>query len=236
MSAKLVEPANVPALDNATEAEDDRMRDIARRERVHDGVVAFARRCNFDEHRSLHKERLALILFDESARLGLHHMDRVAPDTDQSLAPREILSCAALLHDVGRAEEQEHRHKAAFNLVVGEKIPHISKHDRSLVALVVRYHRGSGPEAEKYSVIAAAHAALSPSEQRMVVRLSAILSLAGGLASGQVDAIQDLHLILKGNRVTVRLAPGMHDDAARIAGQKTARRFENQFKVRVELG
>src|SRR5512139_186050 len=134
---------------------------------MRDAVLAFAKRFEFDETHSLQDERLALQLFDETARIGLHRMNDTPLDGDKALAPREILSYAALLHDIGYVEGYENHHKTSFRLITGEKIGHASKHDRLLLALVARYHRGATPDPEKHE----AYAALSPEDQRMVSRL-----------------------------------------------------------------
>ncbi|MGE5603630.1 MAG: HD domain-containing protein [Nitrososphaerales archaeon] len=198
---------------------------------MRDAVLAFARRFDFEEGHSLQDERLALRLFDETARLELHRLDHVPLDLDKGLTPREILSCAALLHDVGYVEGYENHHKTSFKLITGEKIGPLTKRDRLLVALVARYHRGATPDPEKHE----AYSGLSPEDQRMVAQLGAILRFADGLDRSHTDAVRDLDLSLEGNRLTVALAPGTDDEAERWAGQKKAHWFESQFRVRVEL-
>jgi exopolyphosphatase/guanosine-5'-triphosphate,3'-diphosphate pyrophosphatase len=198
---------------------------------MRDAVIALARRHDFEEAHSLQDERLALRLFDETARLGLHRLDEPPLDGEKALTPREILSYAALLHDIGYVEGYEGHHKTAFRLVTAEKIPGISRQDRTLIALVARYHRGATPDPEKHE----AFAALSSQEQRKVARLGAILRFADGLDRSHTEAVQDLRCDLKGNRLIVRLIPGVNDESERLAGQKKARWFESLFGVRVEL-
>ncbi len=198
---------------------------------MRDAVIALARRHDFEEAHSLQDERLALRLFDETARLGLHRLDEPPLDGEKALTPREILSYAALLHDIGYVEGYEGHHKTAFRLVTAEKIPGIGRQDRTLIALVARYHRGATPDPEKHE----AFAALSSQEQRKVARLGAILRFADGLDRSHTEAVQDLRCDLKGNRLIVTLIPGVNDESERLAGQKKARWFESQFGVRVEL-
>lgn len=198
---------------------------------MRDAVLAFAKRLDFEEEHSLQDERLALRLFDETARLGLHRMHEVPLDVDKCLTPREILSCAALLHDIGYVEGYENHHKTAFRLITGEKIAGLSRHDRLLVALVARYHRGATPDPEKHE----AYAALPPEEQHVVARLGALLRFADGLDRSHTDVVQDIELSLDGGRLTITLKPGTNDEAERWAGQKKAHWFESQFRVRVEL-
>lgn len=198
---------------------------------MREAVLAFAKRFGFDETHSLQDERLALRLFDETARLKLHRMDEVPLDGDKALTPREILSYAALLHDIGYVEGYENHHKTSFKLITADKIGGLSKRDRLLVALVARYHRGATPDSAKHE----AYAALSPEDQRLVARLGALLRFADGLDRSHTDAVKDLQLALEGNRLIVTLIPGTQDEDERLAGQKKAHWFENQFRVRVEL-
>lgn len=198
---------------------------------MRDQVLALARRFDFEEEHSLQDERIALRLFDETARVGLHHMDDVPLDGEKALTPREILSYAAILHDIGYTEGYEDHHKTAFRLITNEKIPGISKRDQLFVALVARYHRGATADPSKHEVLAA----LPSKDQRMVTRLGAILRFADGLDRGHTDAVSDLVLALEGNRLVVTLIPGANDDEERFAGQKKAHWFESVFGVRVEL-
>jgi exopolyphosphatase/guanosine-5'-triphosphate,3'-diphosphate pyrophosphatase len=198
---------------------------------MRDHVLALARRYNFEEEHSLQDERLALRLFDETARVGLHQMDETPLDGEKALTPREILSFAAILHDIGYTEGYENHHKTAYRLITGEKIPGVSKRDLNLIALVARYHRGATADPTRHEVLAS----LSSREQRMVTRLGAILRFADGLDRSHTDAVRDLRVTLDGNRLVVALDPGTNDEEERLAGQKKARWFESVFGVRIDL-
>jgi exopolyphosphatase/guanosine-5'-triphosphate,3'-diphosphate pyrophosphatase len=198
---------------------------------MRDQVLDIARKYDFEEAHSLQDERIALRLFDETARLGLHHMDESLLDGDKALTPREILSYAAILHDIGYTEGYEDHHKTAFRLITDEKIPGVSKRDIMLVALVARYHRGATADPSRHEALAS----LPSEEQRMVTRLGALLRFADGLDRGHADAVQDLRVELEGNRLIVTLEPGTDDEEERMAGQKKARWFESVFGVRVDL-
>ena len=198
---------------------------------MRENVLALARRFDFEEEHSLQDERLALRLFDETARVKLHHMDDVPLDEEKALTPREILSYAAILHDIGYTEGYEDHHKTSFKLITGEKIPGLSKRDQLLVALVARYHRGATADPAKHEVLSA----LPSKDQRMVSRLGAILRFADGLDRSHTDAVRDLSVTLEGSRLIVTLIPGTQDDEERFAGQKKAHWFESVFGVRVEL-
>ena len=119
---------------------------------LRDTILALARRYDFEEGHSLQDERLALRLFDETMRVGLHHLGQ-HPAYDTAIAscsPRDILSSAAILHDIGYVEGYEQHHKTAYRLIMAEPIPGLSPHDQTLIAHVARYHRGGTPDPVKH--------------------------------------------------------------------------------------
>jgi len=218
-------------------------------------ILALARRYDFEEGHSLQDERLALRLFDETSRLRLHALGRgeafpAQPADNQDLSlrgnsvrspqnaeeclaptPRDILSSAAILHDIGYVEGYEQHHKTAFRLIIAEPIPGLSPHDQTLIAHVARYHRGGLPDPAKHP----SFAALPLPDRSLVEQLGAILRFADGLDRSHSDAVQDLGCELDGNRLIITLLPGTDDEAERWAGAKKARWFESVYGVQVIL-
>lgn len=227
---------------------------------LRDTILALARRYDFEEGHSLQDERLALRLFDETARVGLHHLgshpERTpVPEAERSgsegslthdeemlrsaqhdstaiaCSPRDILSSAAILHDIGYVDGYEQHHKTAFRLIMAEPIPGLSPHDQTLIAHVARYHRGGTPDPVKHP----AFAALPTADRALVEQLGAIIRFADGLDRSHANAVADLRCALDGNRLIVTLLPGLDNEAERWAGQKKARWFEGVFGVQVIL-
>jgi exopolyphosphatase/pppGpp-phosphohydrolase len=229
-------------------------------------ILALARRYDFEEGHSLQDERLALLLFDETARVGLHRLEQQPsldshpersegslPDNEEMLrshsaslrgqvsaqhdtpdagcTPRDILSCAAILHDIGYVDGYEQHHKTAFRLIMADPIPGLSPHDQTLIAHVARYHRGGTPDPVKHP----AFAALPTADRSLVEQLGAIIRFADGLDRSHANAVADLQCALDGNRLIVTLLPGLDNEAERWAGQKKARWFEGVFGVQVIL-
>jgi exopolyphosphatase / guanosine-5'-triphosphate,3'-diphosphate pyrophosphatase len=198
---------------------------------LRDAVLALARRFDFEEGHSLQDERNALRLFDETARLGLHDLAASPPPGSEraalGLAPRDILSYAAILHDIGYVEGYEEHHKTAFRLITADPIPGMTPQAQTLVALVARYHRGATPDPAKHD----AYAALSTELRDLVSRLGSLLRFADGLDRSHTNAVSDLRCELDGNRLLVTLIPGTDDAEERFAGQKKARWFESMFGV-----
>jgi exopolyphosphatase/guanosine-5'-triphosphate,3'-diphosphate pyrophosphatase len=185
-------------------------------------ALARARALEFEEGHSLQDERTALRLFDEASRVKLHKM---GPEE------RELLSLAAILHDVGYAVGYEEHHKHAYRLILEEPIPGLSPHRQELVAQVARYHRGALPDPDKHR----AFAALDKPDRELVAQLGAILRLADGLDRSHTNAVQDLTLALVGDRLVLTLAPGRADADERWAGGKKGRFFEQVFGVQLEI-
>ena len=250
---------------------------------LRDTILALARRYDFEEGHSLQDERLALRLFDETARVGLHHLGchpdhgqidslqvgkedqefvilsgsttQLPPQQDTSeesplgdkellrsrsaqhdaaimrCSPRDILSFAAILHDIGYVDGYEQHHKTAFRLIMAEPIPGLSPHDQTLIAHVARYHRGGTPDPVKHP----AFAALPTADRALVEQLGSIIRFADGLDRSHANAVADLRCALDGNRLIVTLLPGLDNEAGRWAGQKKARWFESVYGVHVIL-
>jgi exopolyphosphatase/guanosine-5'-triphosphate,3'-diphosphate pyrophosphatase len=200
---------------------------------LRDTILTLARRYEFEEGHSLQDERLALCLFDETARVGLHRLGR-PPEHDTTIAscsPRDILSAAAILHDIGYVDGYEQHHKTTFRLIMAEPIPGLLPHDQTLIAHVARYHRGGTPDPVKHP----AFAALPTTDRALVEQLGAMIRFADGLDRSHANAVADLRCALDGNRLIVTLLPGLDNEAERWAGQKKARWFESVFGVRVIL-
>ncbi len=207
---------------------------------LRDTILTLARRYDFEEDHSLQDERLALRLFDELAQVGLGlHSPSPNPlprcdggeDQEVEISPRDLLSAAAILHDIGYVEGYDQHHKTAFRLILAEPIPGLAPREQTLVAHVARYHRGGTPDPSKHP----AFAALPLEDRALVEQLGAILRFADGLDRSHTDAVQDLRCDFDGHRLILTLLPGAGDEAERGAGQKKARWFEAVYGVQVVL-
>lgn len=194
---------------------------------LREAILALARSFDYEEDHSLQDERLALRLFDETARLGLHRL----AEATTGISPRELLSSAAILHDIGYVEGYEEHHKAAYRLIRAADIPGTTERERELIALTARYHRGAQPDAQKH----APFAALRVEDRQLVTWLGALLRFADGLDRSHTRAVRDLHCEMDGTQLVVTLLPGRNDAEERWAGQKKARWFESVFEVEVVL-
>ena len=136
-------------------------------------VIGFAERCHYEEPHSRHVQRLSLQLFDAlGARLGCEPRER------------QILSDAALLHDVGYHINYEDHHKHSFHLIRHADLPAMPPEEQVVIALVARYHRGAEPRRKHRDWFA-----LDRETRERVKRLSAIIRVADGFDRGHVGAV-----------------------------------------------
>ena len=123
--------------------------------------------------------RLALELYDGLAAAGLLSTLNGAGDV------RDSLYVAALLHDVGRSKEKKGHHKASLELIKAHGTPLGWKAENmQRAAVVARFHAGALPTRSHKAL-----RDLLPDEQKLIIRLAAVLRLANAL-----DAAHDGHI------------------------------------------
>jgi exopolyphosphatase/guanosine-5'-triphosphate,3'-diphosphate pyrophosphatase len=130
-------------------------------------AVEFAVRCGVLEAGARHTAALAASLYDQLAGLRMFA---------HNVFERSVLEHAAILRDVGYLVNYSGHHKHSYHLILHADLAGISHRERSLVAVVARYHRKSHP-----SVAHEEFAALPADDQAMVRRLAAVLRIADGL-------------------------------------------------------
>lgn len=158
-----------------------------------DAVRRFARRCRSNER---HGEQVALLagqLFD-----GLQARYRLPA------ASRELLTAAALLHDVGFLVNHSKHHKHAYHLIMHSDLAGFAGREIELIANVARYHRRAYPKK--------AHAnfgRLDKADRRLVRRLAGILRLGVALNRSHQQLVQRVACVVRRGKATLTV----HADA-----------------------
>lgn len=154
-------------------------------------IREFVERCRADRRHAEHVRLLALNLFDLlNDRLELSDEDRA------------LLEAAALLHDVGQLVSYRKHHKHSYQLIMhGEGLP-FSARDRSIVALVSRYHRRKGPRKKDKEF-----GAMSPEDRTIIRRLAGILRVAEGLDRGHSAIVESIAVEVCPTRLTLKAVP-----------------------------
>ncbi len=101
------------------------------------------------------------------------------------LTPRQRLQLemAAILHDIGRFVDLRQHHKHSMYLIDNAQIPGVAAGERTLVAMIARYHRRSEPKSSHPEYLA-----LPPQDKVSVQLLAAILRLADAAVNGGAAA------------------------------------------------
>jgi len=143
--------------------------------------------------------RLALEIYDGLGAAGLlGAMNGAGGDA------RDSLYLAALLHDVGKSKGNKGHHKASLELIKAHGTPlGWNAEAMQRAAVVARFHAGALPTRSHRAM-----RDLLPDEQKVIIRLAAILRLANAL-----DAAHDGHI----RRVQIESAGRMSTDARRRA-------------------
>src|SRR5439155_21519114 len=95
-------------------------------------VLNLAAQYQVDPAHTRHVAALALGMFDELARLGLHPGDE---------RERELLWAASMLHDIGMSVDYDDHHKHSRYLILNAGLPGFTPTEVAIIAQAARYHR-----------------------------------------------------------------------------------------------
>jgi exopolyphosphatase/guanosine-5'-triphosphate,3'-diphosphate pyrophosphatase len=176
-------------------------------------VFAVGRRYGYEESHALQVADLAEKIFDA-----------LAPIYNLKRHGRTLLSAAALLHDVGYHISHESHHKHSYYLIKHSEMTGFSEIEKTIIANVARYHRGSLPK-EKHTDFME----LGEKERRTVAQLGAILRLAEALDRGHESRIQDLKFKRDKQNITLKLVCDADCTIERQAIEQKKDLFEMAF-------
>jgi exopolyphosphatase/guanosine-5'-triphosphate,3'-diphosphate pyrophosphatase len=141
-----------------------------------------------------------------------------------------LLQVAAILHEVGTYVSPRAHHKHSEYIILNSEIFGLDRLDVTIVALVSRYHRHSGPRLDHPS-----YAALSTDDRIRVCKLAAILRVADALERTHAQRISKIEILLTHDKLRIRL-PGLEDAAIeRLAMDSKADLFEQVFGLAVVI-
>ena len=147
-------------------------------------VCALAEAHRYEREHTHQVTRLAMALFD-----GL------APALGLNADARFLLQCGAMLHDIGWSDGRKAHHKTAQRLILAAEGLPFDDRERTIVALVARYHRKAlpAPDHEGY-------ADLGEADRRLVRALGGILRVADGLDRSHVNVVRERGIDLAGRK------------------------------------
>lgn len=163
-------------------------------------------------------------------RISLHLFDRLAELHGMGQNDALLLHVAAILHEVGTYISPRAHHKHSEYIILNSEIFGLGRRDVTIIALVARYHRHSGPKLDH-----PAYAALDPSDRILVSKLAAILRVADALERTHDQRVRDIVVRHDRHRLTLAL-PGVTDIAVeRLAMQDKGDLFEEVFGLDVVI-
>jgi exopolyphosphatase / guanosine-5'-triphosphate,3'-diphosphate pyrophosphatase len=141
-----------------------------------------------------------------------------------------LLQVAAILHEVGTYVSPRAHHKHSEYLILNSEVFGLDRLDVTLVALVARYHRHSGPRLEHPS-----YGALTTDDRIRVCKLAALLRVADALERTHAQRVANLEIHLEPTKLRIYL-PGVADAAVeRLAMASKADLFEQVFGLSVVI-
>jgi exopolyphosphatase/guanosine-5'-triphosphate,3'-diphosphate pyrophosphatase len=141
-------------------------------------VREFGQRLRIDEPHAYHMATLTMSLFDALPLQG-----------EDVTRWRELLRCAAYLHECGKFINLSGFHKHAQYLIKNSSLLGFSQRELEIVAVLVRFHRKRTPRPDDD-----VFEGLEKSDQVWVTRLASVLRLAVSLDRGRIGRIRKVKL------------------------------------------
>lgn len=180
---------------------------------------AFARSLHFEEAHGFQVQHIALSLFEQLA-------GPLAIDP----GGRDLLSAAALLHDVGYVVGFRGHHKHTYRLIAHAQLDGFTPREREIIALVARYHRRTGPR-KKHR----AWAALARDDRLLVRQLAALLRIADALDRRHSQRLKEVRCRVTKGRVRFTLFPGRALGVELHAAETKSNLFRKAFDREVSF-
>lgn len=141
-----------------------------------------------------------------------------------------LLQVAAILHEVGTFVSPRAHHKHSEYIILNSEIFGLDRLDITMIAMVARYHRHSGPRTDHPN-----YRDLDTADRIRVAKLSALLRVADALERTHDQRVHEI-LIRRDERRLRLVLPGVNDAAVeRLAMASKADLFEQVFGLEVVI-
>lgn len=130
----------------------------------------------------------------------------------QKLIPKEyarpdLLTYAAILHDIGWVGGQVDHNKRSLEMIVSDPPKGLSEREILIVANIARYHRKAVPKTKHDS-----YAGLPEKDKQIVRYMSALLRIADGLDAGHDSAAEVTGAEISDDSITISITAGAYAD------------------------
>ena len=183
-----------------------------------ESVLNRAAQYRHDSAHTEHVATLALAMFDELARLGLHAGDPLE---------RELLWAACALHDVGMSVDYDDHHKHSRYLILNGGLPGYSPREVAIIAQAARYHRKGMPEPGPLAAL------FEPGDAARLDRCAVLLRLAEDLERSRDQVVRATRFTPAGangsGEIELRLIADGEPTVPRWAASRERELFERAF-------
>ena len=151
---------------------------------------------------------------DHVAALAVQIFDGLRPWHNLGARSRELLHCAALLHDIGWSQKPDgkNHHKWSAKLIQDHAWKTLTPEEMAIVAQIARYHRKAPPQPDH-----AEFHALKGAAQKSVMILGGILRIADALDRTHTGKIARLEASATKEAILVRVQSTGTWNAERVA-------------------
>jgi exopolyphosphatase/guanosine-5'-triphosphate,3'-diphosphate pyrophosphatase len=185
----------------------------------HQSVYELLKRCQWHEKHSAHVTRIALKLFDD-----LHAWH------DLTVADRELLKLACLMHDIGYHISQQKHHKHALYLISNADLKGFTPDEINVMSNVARYHRRSVPK-DRHEEFAR----LKPELKSKIIKMSAFMRVADGLDRSHYQNVQAVKAQVSGNSIDIALVTTSDPELEIWGAKRKSDLFEQLFRRKVRF-
>ncbi|HTU79537.1 MAG TPA: Ppx/GppA phosphatase family protein [Solirubrobacteraceae bacterium] len=177
-------------------------------------VLNMAAQYAVDREHTQHVAALALGMFDELARLGLHKGDP---------RERELLWAACMLHDVGMSIDYDDHHKHSRYLILNGALPGFEPVETAIVAQAARYHRKGMPAPGPLAAL------FGEGDAERLDRCATLLRLAEDLERSRDQLVRATSLAVHNGTVELRLLADGESAVPRWAASRERELFARAF-------
>jgi exopolyphosphatase / guanosine-5'-triphosphate,3'-diphosphate pyrophosphatase len=177
-------------------------------------VLNLAGQYHLDVAHTRHVAALALGMFDELARLGLH---------DGDARERELLWAASMLHDVGMSVDYDDHHKHSRYLILNAGLPGFSPVEVAIIAQAARYHRKGTPDPGPLRAL------FGDGDAERLDRCAVLLRLAEDLERSRDQLVRGTRLELHDDEVELQLIADGDPVVPRWAARRETGLFARAF-------
>jgi exopolyphosphatase / guanosine-5'-triphosphate,3'-diphosphate pyrophosphatase len=183
-------------------------------------VLNLASQYNFDSAHTRHVATLALGMFDELARLGLH---------DGDPRERELLWAASMLHDIGMSVDYDDHHKHSRYLILNAGLPGFTPVEVAIIAQAARYHRKGMPDPGPMRAL------FGDGDAQRLDRCAVLLRLAEDLERSRDQLVRGTSMAVNDDEVELRLIADVEPLVPRWAANRETELFARAFHRRLAV-